>query len=269
MAAWNVWVRRRTASFTDIGNTFGPGRQITKEGTIELSLSSNRASGYSIVNTEHIDAAEQLLEGCPIVDSVTLYEALAIEDPARETTDAHISSAAGAIREEVRQRVGAQACGPKQQEGSPMRSINAERTLAAQRSSVWAVLADYPNIGDWNEGIKSSYAIGDATEGVGAQRQCEIVPNGKMRMRETVSEWVPEEKMVLVVDNIEKQPIKAATMTLALSGGGDTTPCTMTYDYEPKGGALAFVFGPMLDRQMKKAFQGFMENLETAAQAAN
>jgi hypothetical protein len=32
---------------------------------------------------------------------------------------------------------------------------------------------------------------------------------------------------------------------------------------------LAFVFGPMLDRQMKKAFQGFMENLESAAQAAN
>jgi hypothetical protein len=62
-----------------------------------------------------------------------------------------------------------------------------------------------------------------------------------MRMRETVSEWVPEERMVLVVDNIEKQPIKQATMTLTLSGGGDTTSCTMSYDYEPKGGPLAFI----------------------------
>ena len=149
-----------------------------------------------------------------------------------------------------------------------MRNVKAERTLAAPRSSVWAVLADYPNIGDWNDGIKNNYAIGDQTEGVGAQRQTEIVPNGKMRMRETVSEWVPEEKMVLVIDNIEKQPIKAATMTLTLSGDGDSTPCTMTYDYEPKGGPLAFVFGPMMDGQMKKAFQGFMENLESAAQAA-
>lgn len=150
-----------------------------------------------------------------------------------------------------------------------MRNVKAERSLAAQRSSVWAVLADYPNIGDWNDGIKNSYAIGDATEGVGAQRQTEIVPNGKMRMRETVSEWVPEERMVLVVDNIEKQPIKAATMTLTLSDGGDTTHCTMTYDYEPKGGPLAFVLGPIMDGQMKKAFQGFMENLESAAQAAS
>ena len=148
-----------------------------------------------------------------------------------------------------------------------MRNVKAVRTLAAPRSSVWAVLADYPNIGDWNDGIKSSYAIGDATEGVGAQRQCDIAPNGKMRMRETVSEWVPEERMVLVVDNIEKQPIKQATMTLTLADGGDTTPCTMTYDYEPKGGPLAVIFGPIMDRQMKKAFQGFMENLETAAQA--
>lgn len=132
---------------------------------------------------------------------------------------------------------------------------------------MWAVLADYPNIVDWNDGIKSSYAIGDATQGVGAQRQCEIIPNGKMRMRETVLEWVPEERMVLAIDQIEKQPIKQATMTLTLSDSGDTTPCTMSYEYEAKGGPLAFVFGPLLDWQMKKAFQGFMENLETAAQA--
>jgi uncharacterized protein YndB with AHSA1/START domain len=148
-----------------------------------------------------------------------------------------------------------------------MRNVKAEQTLTAQRSNVWAVLADYPNIVDWNDGIKNSYAIGDATEGVGAQRQCDIVPNGKMRMRETVSEWVPEERMVLVVDNIEKQPIKQATMTLTLSDGDETTPVTMSYDYEPKGGPLAFIFGPMLDRQMEKAFHGFMDNLESAAQA--
>jgi uncharacterized protein YndB with AHSA1/START domain len=147
-----------------------------------------------------------------------------------------------------------------------MRNVKAEQTLTASRSSAWAVLTDYPNIMDWNDGIKNSYAIGDATEGVGAARQCDLVSNG-MRMRETVTEWVPEERLVIAVDNIEKQPIKQATMTLTLSDGGQTTPCTMSYDYEPKGGSLAFVFGPMLDRQMKKAFHGFMDNLESAAQA--
>ena len=70
------WFQRRAASFADAGSSFGPGREVTDVATVELSLSSNRASGYSIVHAEHIDAAEQLLEGCPIVDSVCIYEAL-------------------------------------------------------------------------------------------------------------------------------------------------------------------------------------------------
>jgi len=148
-----------------------------------------------------------------------------------------------------------------------MRNVKVERTVAAPRSSVWAVLADYPNISDWNDGVKDSYAIGDATEGVGAQRQCDLVPNGKMRMRETVAEWVPEERMVIAIDKIEKIPLKHATMTFTLSDGDETTPLTMSYDYEPKGGPLAFIYGPLLDRQMKKGFNGFIDSLEPTAQA--
>ena len=148
-----------------------------------------------------------------------------------------------------------------------MRNIKVERTVAAPPSSVWAVLADYPNIADWNDGVMNSYAIGDATQGVGAQRRTELVPTGKMRMRETVTEWVPEARMGIAIDEIEKMPVKQATMTFTLSDGGETTPLTMSYDYEPKGGPLAFVFGPLLDRQMKKGFNGFVDSLELAAQA--
>ena len=146
-----------------------------------------------------------------------------------------------------------------------MRSVKIERTLAVARASVWAVLADYPDIADWNKGLKKSYAIGDATEGVGAQRQTELVPMGAMR--ETVTEWLPEEKMVIAIDKIEKMPVKQATMTFILSGGGETTLFTMSYDYEPKGGPFAFILGPILDRQMNKGFNGFMDYLEPAAQA--
>jgi len=148
-----------------------------------------------------------------------------------------------------------------------MRNVKVERTLDAPRSSVWAVLADSPNIVEWNDGITNSYAIGEVTEGVGAQRQCELAPKGTMRLRETVAEWVLEEKRVISIDEIEKMPVKWATMTFTLSDGGDTTPFTMSYDYEPKDGPLAFVFGPMLDKQMHKGFNGFADNLATAAQA--
>jgi len=139
-----------------------------------------------------------------------------------------------------------------------MRNVKVERTLAAAQSSVWAVLADYPNIADWNDGVKNSYAIGDATEGVGAQRQTELAPDGKMRMRET--------RMVIAIDKMEKMPVKQATMTFTLSGGDETTLLTMRYDYEPKS-ALWSLLGPVLDRQFGKGFSGFIDILEPVAQA--
>ena len=149
-----------------------------------------------------------------------------------------------------------------------MRNVTVEREVAAPPASVWAVLADYPNIDEWNDGVKNSYAIGDATEGVGAQRQCELEPKGTVRMRETVEDWVPEQRMVVAIDEIEKMPLKGATMTFTLGGGGETTPLTMSYDYDPKGGPLAVLYGPLLDRQMSKGFNGFIDSLESAAQAA-
>jgi uncharacterized protein YndB with AHSA1/START domain len=149
-----------------------------------------------------------------------------------------------------------------------MRNVKVERTVAAPRSSVWSVLADYPNIADWNDGVVNSYAIGDATEGVGAQRQTELVPTGAIRMRETVAEWVPEERMVVTIDEVEKMPITEATMAFTISEVAETTLVTMSYDYAPKGGPLAFILGPVLDRQMKKGFGGFIDSLESAAQAA-
>ncbi|MGI9611877.1 MAG: hypothetical protein ACR2QO_03135 [Acidimicrobiales bacterium] len=85
--AWNDWFQRRKSSIVETG-TFGPGREITNDRTIEMTLASSSASGYSIVTAKHLDAAEQLLEGCPIVDSVTLYEAFTHEvaEPMTETT---------------------------------------------------------------------------------------------------------------------------------------------------------------------------------------
>ena len=74
--AWHAWFERRAASFDDVGNPFGAARRISPEGTIELG--TGPASGYSILNAENIDAAEHLLEGCPIVDSVSIYEALPV-----------------------------------------------------------------------------------------------------------------------------------------------------------------------------------------------
>lgn len=148
-----------------------------------------------------------------------------------------------------------------------MRNVTATGTVPASRSSVWAVLADYPNIVDWNSAVKESYTIGDVVEGVGAQRQVNVGSKGSIRNRETVTEWEPEHRMVIAVDQIEKQPINQATMTFTLADDNGATPFSMSYDYEPQGGLLALIYGPILDRLLAKGFNDFIDDLGPAAQA--
>ncbi len=73
--------------------------------------------------------------------------------------------------------------------------------------------------------------------------------------------------MVIAVDQIEKQPISQATMTFTLVDDGGTTPFSMSYDYEPQGGPLALIYGPLLDRLLAKGFNDFIADLGPAAKA--
>lgn len=147
-----------------------------------------------------------------------------------------------------------------------MKTLTIERTVNAPRSAVWAVLADYPNIADWNDGVNTSFAIGDATEGVGAIRKCEL--DGNVAMRETVTAWNEGQTMAIAIDQIEKMPVKQASMTFTLGGAdADQSTVQMRYEYEPKGGAFGFLIAAMMSKPMKTGFNGFIDNLETAAQA--
>ncbi|MGI9623910.1 MAG: SRPBCC family protein [Acidimicrobiales bacterium] len=140
-----------------------------------------------------------------------------------------------------------------------MREITVQRDIQAPRAAVWAVLADFPNISDWNTGVKASAATSDVIEGLGATRHCELSPMGGLH--ETIAGWTPESQLVVQIDKASKLPIKSATVTFDLiEGDAITTPTTVTYAYEAQLG-----MGPMLDRQLTKGFGGFLEDLEKAA----
>ena len=102
-----------------------------------------------------------------------------------------------------------------------MSNVTLNRTLDATQSQVWAVLADFPNIADWNSGIKKSYSTNDSIDGVGAMRHCDLAPLGSLK--ETVVGWTPEEQMVISIGSAAKLPIKSGqmTFTLARAGGVD------------------------------------------------
>ena len=78
MDAWMGWFASIGDSLVDGGNPLGPGREVTPTETRELPSGLEATSGYSIVNADTMDDAEKLLEGCPIVTSVRIYEAMSM-----------------------------------------------------------------------------------------------------------------------------------------------------------------------------------------------
>lgn len=73
--AWRKWFAAVGEHLVDGGNPFSSGREVTKEGSRDLPREATSLTGYCIVNAPDLDAAEKLLEGCPIIHSVRIYEA--------------------------------------------------------------------------------------------------------------------------------------------------------------------------------------------------
>ena len=78
MAAWEGWFAKVGDRFADIGSPLGNGIEVTKTGKRELSHDTGAATGYSVISAESREDAERLLEGCPIISSVQLHEAMSM-----------------------------------------------------------------------------------------------------------------------------------------------------------------------------------------------
>lgn len=78
MDGWTKWFATIEDKLVDSGSPFGPGREVTPTETRELTPQEGPAMGYSIVNADTMDEAVKLLEGCPIITSVHVYEAMSM-----------------------------------------------------------------------------------------------------------------------------------------------------------------------------------------------
>jgi len=76
MDAWMAWFGEIADSVVDIGAPFGPGREVTPTGARDLLTGPETATGYTVVEAADMAAAEKLLEHCPIINSVRVYEAM-------------------------------------------------------------------------------------------------------------------------------------------------------------------------------------------------
>jgi uncharacterized protein YndB with AHSA1/START domain len=146
-----------------------------------------------------------------------------------------------------------------------MRSIKVSRRIPSAPAKVWAVLADFPNIATWNTGVSKSFATSDSTDGVGAQRHCDLAPFGELE--ETVKEWDDTRRMVISIDSAKKLPIAHGEVTFVLSPVDDATEVSINDAYKPMFGLLGQIIGNVaLDGQLTMGFNGFLKDLDAASQ---
>lgn len=144
-----------------------------------------------------------------------------------------------------------------------MPSLKVTRTSTKSADSLWDVIADFPNIANWNSGVKTSVATSNETGGVGATRHCELSPAGALDER--VLEWEEGRRVKIAVDKASKAPIKNATANFSITPEGDHVRLDVDYEFEPKGGVAGRAAAPALKKAFTRAFSGFLDEWDQAA----
>jgi len=73
MAAWNTWFESIADREVDRGG-LRDGRELSPTGVTELPFGKDSLTGYTIIEAEDPEAAEQIARHCPIVASTRVYE---------------------------------------------------------------------------------------------------------------------------------------------------------------------------------------------------
>ena len=76
MDAWNSWFASIADKIADMGSPLGPGREISRTGTKALPMGADAITGYTMINAEDMDEAERIAQGCPMITSIRVYEAM-------------------------------------------------------------------------------------------------------------------------------------------------------------------------------------------------
>ena len=73
--AWMDWFTKYSDIFTDSGNPFMPGKEVTATAVKDLPHDKNAITGYSIINVKSMEEAVKIAQSCPMITSMRVYEA--------------------------------------------------------------------------------------------------------------------------------------------------------------------------------------------------
>ena len=147
------------------------------------------------------------------------------------------------------------------------RHLTVQRRMTASTESVWTLFADFPNLATHWSGLRSTQAIGDQTNGLGARRHVELKPIGSMD--ETVTAWEDGHRIDTQNHPSASVPFSRAETTLTLDPEDGGTLARFDYRYVPRGGPFGRLTGPLIDRMLTRSFTQMLAAIEEATIAGD
>lgn len=74
MAAWGSWFEATADATTDKGGFHGGAREVSHDGSKDLPMGMDSITGYSIINADSLEDAEQIAMANPFIASIRVYE---------------------------------------------------------------------------------------------------------------------------------------------------------------------------------------------------
>ena len=144
-------------------------------------------------------------------------------------------------------------------------NVNAKIVANAPREAVWKVLADFSNIADYTDSVKTSVSTSEATTGSEATRHCDLAPFGSTEER--VTEFVPNERLGVLLYDVKGLPVKESNTVFSLKSLGEyKTELTMSASVRAKGGILSGMIGKRLEKRLPKGAKRLVSDLAAAAE---
>lgn len=127
-----------------------------------------------------------------------------------------------------------------------MTTLRHEIEIETPREKVWQVLADLEAVKHYNPTVSAVKIVSDSPTGVGATRDCDLKPSG--RVVERVFEW--DEMNSLGIEVAESTwPISEMRWTTSLADSGSGTKVSQVLDYSPKFGPLGALLNMLMMRR--------------------
>lgn len=148
-----------------------------------------------------------------------------------------------------------------------MTTLTANVRIDAPRDVVWNALADFGGTWKYNPNVITSRSLTEATQGVGAERHCDLTLAGAT-VQERILEWDDDGSYALeIYDGDKLPPIENIIARLSVSEQDGYTIAEGTMSYDTKYGPVGWLMDRLVvRRQFGRAWHGIFAGLKHYAE---